>query len=836
MTWGSDAPCPGSRENSLEINHPSHLDPMVRKTKAAAAEKEKEPSPEVVAAMETDVDTSGKRASLGDYIQPSVWYQSFLGERSASSAPSEIPPAPASLTPVEQYERALISVQEDKFNVEAWRVVFVHLQSKKVEEARSTYEMFFQAFPTASRHWKMWIEHELAENNEFEAQNLFDRCLRTNLHVDLWNTYLRFVGELMRRRSPKEENEEMVKAFEFALENIGYDVYSVSIWGKYIEYLRRRMKETVTSQYEEDERNRTLSRTFERLFSLPIFDADKLWSEYIAWRDEQRHKTGLPSSHRMRPDATAGSIKLEEIYPRVRALARDRHARYEGLNRNMLCVPRTKATEDTRLFRVKFREIFSWECVKHLDDMRPGVWQAYLSFICQQAVSHGYLWEDFWIMSGKVLLEQGAIPEADRLLAAGCDALPGSLNVYLRHARLLEDNREGSKAVGVLDRAISRNPRDVRFRIAALYLRRRIQGPTEARAFYDASFKTLAECMETKDETVTSGEQQVVSRIYEFVIAMSSIEWKINKNADEAKRVLLDAWPLCHDSPAYVGHLLRLLDALGDDVNMNMVFMKSVGKSESIASLKEFLDPSSVAETTKVRNDDPQAVSAWREIRRWFLRTELETNLLRNATSLSDLKITPDEMKALPIVQTLYPVGVATNDEVDDDSGFGSKSYYRPFGQQPPSYPAPIPPNNSSIFHCLRPDIMKKLVPPHRKWLVEGGDSATSQEEITDIQLLCFPLPEQVRTLSRQLPQFPRHVSLSRRDLDSAMHQLLGPSVKKRRNDHSEPVENESAKFSADQPSAVAPLNPSSNAAAVPSRPPVEDIYRQRQAQRMRQN
>jgi tetratricopeptide (TPR) repeat protein len=787
---------------------------MVRQTKVKKAEKE--PTPEVVAEMQIDTVT-GKKPSLADYIQPSDWYKSFLRKRD----PLEEEPAPASISVEEQVEGALLSVQNNKFNVKAWELIFEHLPNKKVADARSTYELFFQTFPTASMQWKAWIEHELAENNESEAQNLFDRCLRTNLHVDLWRTYLRFVGEQMRQRSPKEEIEGMIKAFEFALEHVGYDVDSVSIWGDYIEFLSGRMQERVASKQGEVERNKTLGHTFKRLFSLPIFGADKLWDDYLGWKQEQKPKTG--GSH----------SQVEENYPHVRALASDRHARYEGLNRNLLCVPMEMATDETNLFRAKFREIFPWECVLHLPDMRPDLWQGYLSFVCQQAVSHGYLWEDYWIMSGEVLLKQGAVKEADRLLAAGCEALPGSLNVYLRHARLLEENSEGTQAISVLDRAVSRNPRDVRFCIAALYLRRRVQGPGETRAFYDASFKTLADLMENRDGAVAA-EKQTVARFHELVIAMSNMEWKVNKNADEAKRVLLDAWSLCHGSPAYVGHLLRLLDALGDDVNMNMVFMKSVGKSESIDSLKEFLDPTSVAETTKRRDDDKQAMSEWREIRRWFLRTELETNLLRNATSLSDLKITPDEMKALPIVQTLYPVGVATDDKVDFDSAF--KSYYRPFGQQPSSYPAPIPPNNSSIFHCLRPDIMKKLVPPHRKWLVEGGDSATSQEEITDIQLLCFPLPEQVRTLSKQLPQFPRHVSLSRRDLDSAMHQLLGPSVKKRRNDHSEPVENESAKFSAAQPSTVAPLNPSSNAAAVPPRPPVEDIYRQRQAQRMRQN
>lgn len=52
-------------------------------------------------------------------------------------------------------------------------------------------------------------------------------------NIELWRSYVNYV------KSTKEtQREEVIKAFEFALENIGIDINSIQLWQDYIHYLR----------------------------------------------------------------------------------------------------------------------------------------------------------------------------------------------------------------------------------------------------------------------------------------------------------------------------------------------------------------------------------------------------------------------------------------------------------------------------------------------------------------------------------------------------------------------------------------------------------------------
>ena len=65
---------------------------------------------------------------------------------------------------------------------------------------------------------------------------LFQRCLIRVLNIDLWRTYLLYVRET--KASLQNYQEKMAQAYDFALDKMGLDIQSHTIWSDYIKFLK----------------------------------------------------------------------------------------------------------------------------------------------------------------------------------------------------------------------------------------------------------------------------------------------------------------------------------------------------------------------------------------------------------------------------------------------------------------------------------------------------------------------------------------------------------------------------------------------------------------------
>ena len=81
----------------------------------------------------------------------------------------------------------------------------------------------------------MYAEHEFLANNYDNVEKIFNRCLVNCLNIELWKYYLQYV-----KTGPKSNNfDEVRKVYEFAIDNIGFDINSTEIWIDYIELLKK---------------------------------------------------------------------------------------------------------------------------------------------------------------------------------------------------------------------------------------------------------------------------------------------------------------------------------------------------------------------------------------------------------------------------------------------------------------------------------------------------------------------------------------------------------------------------------------------------------------------
>lgn len=74
--------------------------------------------------------------------------------------------------------------------------------------------------------------------------------------------------------------EKLAQAYDFALEKIGMDIHSFSIWQDYISFLRS--VEAVGS-YAENQKITAVRRVYQKAVITPIVGIEILWKDYIAF-------------------------------------------------------------------------------------------------------------------------------------------------------------------------------------------------------------------------------------------------------------------------------------------------------------------------------------------------------------------------------------------------------------------------------------------------------------------------------------------------------------------------------------------------------------------------
>lgn len=99
----------------------------------------------------------------------------------------------------------------------------------------------FIVYYIKARHWLGYLELELKHANFNEVENLFTRCLKTVLSVDLWKFYLNYIRRINSTDDSKLESDTRTvieKAYDYVLNNVGIDKDSGPIWSDYIFFLK----------------------------------------------------------------------------------------------------------------------------------------------------------------------------------------------------------------------------------------------------------------------------------------------------------------------------------------------------------------------------------------------------------------------------------------------------------------------------------------------------------------------------------------------------------------------------------------------------------------------
>ncbi|KAJ7031146.1 Suf-domain-containing protein [Mycena alexandri] len=306
-------------------------------------------------------------------------------------------------------------LKEHPHDPENWkRLIDVAESSGDIPRIREAYDALLKQYPNTASAQTAYLRH-FADNTltRSDAAELLNKFLRASPSTELWNFYLTYVRRINSPTLPT-ARENVRKAYEFALKNIGHDRDSGPMWAEYIQFLNAGEG---NSAWDASQKMEALRKTYHRCVQIPLDNVESLWSQYEAF------EMGLNKI-----TAKKFMSDLSPAHMQARTVLRQLTIHLNGLGMNnqsgiFLPAPATFSGQERQLI---------------------ARWKAYLKFMA-------YSWTT----------SVGRKDEGLAILKAGLEANPDSFALTYAYAELLEkaqlkkDHRDFTEIHSVYERFFS---------------------------------------------------------------------------------------------------------------------------------------------------------------------------------------------------------------------------------------------------------------------------------------------------------------------------------------------------------------------------------------------
>ncbi|CAH1403956.1 unnamed protein product [Nezara viridula] len=327
----------------------------------------------------------------------------------------------------EKLVKAQQTIDENKWDIEAWGVLIREAQGRWINDVRPFFERLVATFPTTGRYWKIYIEQEMKGRNFERVEKLFQRCLIKVLNIKLWKLYLAYVKET--KAALPTFKEKMAQAYDFALEKIGMDIQSYSIWNDYVTFLKG--VEAVGS-YAENQKITAVRKVYQRGVVNPMLKIENLWKDYMAY--EQGINPII---------AEKMAMERSRDYMNARRVAKEFEAITRGLSRSIPSVPPTGSLEELKQVEL-WKKYIAWEKSNPLRSEDTALVTRRVMFAFEQCLlclgHHADIWYEaaqFLDYSSKVLTEKGDVTSAKLFNDEAGNMFERATSTVLRNNMLL---------------------------------------------------------------------------------------------------------------------------------------------------------------------------------------------------------------------------------------------------------------------------------------------------------------------------------------------------------------------------------------------------------------
>ncbi|XP_046383403.1 protein suppressor of forked isoform X1 [Ischnura elegans] len=452
----------------------------------------------------------------------------------------------------EKLKRAQNQIEENPYDLEAWSLLIREAQGRWIGEMRPLFEQLIQVFPSAGRYWKIYIELEMRARNFERVEKLFQRCLMKVLNIELWKLYLSYVKET--KAALPTYKEKMAQAYDFALEKIGMDIQSYSLWNDYVNFLKS--VEAVGS-YAENQKISAVRKVYQRGVVNPMVNIEQLWKDYMAF--EQGINPII---------AEKMAIERSRDYMNARRVAKEFEAVTRGLNRNNPSIPPTGQAEELKQVDL-WKKYIAWEKSNPLRTEDPTLITRRVMFAYEQSLlclgHHPDIWYEaalFLEQSSKLLTEKGDVNSAkmfsDEASAiyerASASLLKKNMLLYFAYADFEEGRMKYEKVHQIYSRLLEIPDID----------------PTLAYVQY-MKFARRAEGIKSARTVFKRAREDARSRFHVFVSA-ALMEYYCSKDKNIAFRIFELGLKKFGNDPEYVLCYIDYLSHLNEDNNTRVLF------------------------------------------------------------------------------------------------------------------------------------------------------------------------------------------------------------------------------------------------------------------------
>ncbi|KAJ3496355.1 hypothetical protein NLJ89_g10496 [Agrocybe chaxingu] len=381
--------------------------------------------------MSTSVTAApGDKSSMdyADQIKPSEEVSSTQSVNSLMKVESQ-----AQLPPRSEYEILKAQLAENPRNPEAWqRLVDAAEASREMDKISETYDVLLDQYPNTAVAQMRYINHFLSHESTFDkAEELFKKFLKPSPCVELWGLYLTYV----RRLNPAASRRDIVKAsYEFALNHVGQDKDSGSIWADYLEFLKS--GETATT-WEEEQKVVSLRKAYHRAVQIPLENAERLWRDLEAFEMGVNKITAKKFMYDLCPAQIRARTVLQQLKTHLGPL--------NASNPRQLYLPLLpKFDTSERTLVSKWKAYLRWEESNPLgiEDKDQETLFLQLQGIYQKAITQMRYYPEIWFMAYTWMNRVGKHNKAVQIIKAGLEANPSSYSLTFAYAEVLEIKKD----------------------------------------------------------------------------------------------------------------------------------------------------------------------------------------------------------------------------------------------------------------------------------------------------------------------------------------------------------------------------------------------------------
>ena len=268
----------------------------------------------------------------------------LLPSGAVDAALNPVPSVPTRAVPKARLPHDRVGILEDRIkddprgDLDAWlSLIGEHRKRNKLDDARAVYERFLKLFPMAvslplpftpsavlltvskAEQWVAYANMELAQNDFYRLEQIFNKALLNIPSVQLWSLYLDYVRRRNNLTTDTAGTARTIvsQAYDFVLRNVGIDKDSGNIWQDYVQFIRAGPGMIGGGSWQDQQKMDQLRKTYQRAICIPTSAVNVLWKEYDSFEMGLNKMTvsgtklmeGLETKHTLRCRAASFSRK-----------------------------------------------------------------------------------------------------------------------------------------------------------------------------------------------------------------------------------------------------------------------------------------------------------------------------------------------------------------------------------------------------------------------------------------------------------------------------------------------------------------------------------------------